>query len=71
MPRYGPAKSCSDPQPDVMTIEQLFSYLRLSRPKLIELAQEGKVSGQKVGKRWLFKKQIINEWLRGREDGES
>ena len=70
MPRHGPAKHASDPLSDVMTIEQLCSYLQLSRSTLYKLAQEGKVPGQKVGKHWRFRKQVIDEWLRGREGGE-
>ncbi len=56
--------------PDVMTIEQLSSYLQLSRSTLYKLAQEGKLPGQKVGKHWRFSKQVIDEWLRGGERGE-
>jgi len=56
--------------PDVMTIEQLCSYLQLSRSTLYKLAQEGKLPGHKVGKHWRFSKQVIDEWLRGREGGE-
>lgn len=57
-------------QPDVMTIEQLCSYLQLSRSTLYKLAQEGKLPGQKVGKHWRFHKQTVDEWLRGHEEGK-
>ena len=63
MPRHGPAKPGSDPLPDVMTIEQLCSYLQLSRSTLYKLAQEGKVPGQKVGKHWRFSKDAVDRWL--------
>lgn len=63
MPNHGPAKPGSDSLPDVMTIEQLCSYLQLSRSTLYKLAQEGKVPGQKVGKHWRFSKDAIDRWL--------
>ena len=63
MSNHGPAKLGSDPLPDVMTIEQLCSYLQLSRSTLYKLAQEGKVPGQKVGKHWRFRKAAVDRWL--------
>ncbi len=72
MPRHGPAKPASDPLPDVMTIEQLCSYLQLSRSTLYKLAQEGKVPGQKVGKHWRFSKDAVDRWLQtGTSHGHS
>jgi excisionase family DNA binding protein len=53
-----------------MTIEQLCSYLQLSRSTLYKLAQDGKVPGQKVGKHWRFHRATIDSWLKGRGLGE-
>jgi len=53
-----------------MTIEQLCSYLQLSRSTLYKLAQDGKVPGQKVGKHWRFHRATIDNWLKGRSLGE-
>lgn len=63
MPRHDQAQSAPDPLPDVMTIEQLCSYLQLSRSTPYKLAQEGKVPGQKVGKHWRFSKDAVYRWL--------
>jgi len=52
----------SDP-PQVMTIDDLASYLQVAKSTLYKLAQEGKVPGQKVGKHWRFRKDTINRWL--------
>jgi len=54
------AKKAAD---QVMTIEDLGIYLKLSKSTLYKLAQEGKVPGQKVGKHWRFRKDIIDDWL--------
>lgn len=49
---------------EVMTIEELSEYLKISKSTLYKLAQEGSVPGQKVGKHWRFHKAAIDEWLR-------
>ena len=46
-----------------MTIEQLAVYLKISSSTLYKLAQDSKLPGQKVGKRWRFHKQAIDQWL--------
>lgn len=54
------AKKAADP---VLTIDELAVYLKLSKSTLYKLAQEGKVPGQKVGKHWRFKKDVVDHWL--------
>ncbi len=49
-----------------MTIEELAVYLKVSKSTLYKLAQEGKVPGQKVGRHWRFRRDIIDEWLASR-----
>lgn len=48
---------------DVMTIDDLAAYLKLSKSTLYKLSQEGNVPGQKVGKHWRFRKETIDRWL--------
>ena len=51
-------------EPDeVMSIGELAEYLKISRSTLYKLVQEGRLPGQKIGKRWRFHKDAINEWL--------
>ena len=50
-------------QDAVMTIVDLAKYLKLSRSTLYKLCGEGKVPGQKVGRHWRFRKDIIDNWL--------
>ena len=52
---------------DVMTIDELADYLKLSKSTLCKLAQEAKVRGQKVGKHWRFRKETIDRWLDQRD----
>lgn len=52
-----------DEQTDVLTIEELADYLKISKSTLYKLAQEGRIPGQKVGRHWRFRKQTIDRWL--------
>lgn len=49
---------------NVMTIEDLAAYLKVSKSTLYKLAQEGSLPGQKVGKHWRFHKDAVDEWLK-------
>jgi len=53
---------------DVLTIEELADYLKVSKSTLYKLAQEGKVPAQKVGRHWRFHRQTIDRWLGEREN---
>ena len=48
---------------DVLTIDELADYLKISRSTLYKLAQEGRVPCRKVGRHWRFRKQAIDRWL--------
>jgi excisionase family DNA binding protein len=50
-------------QDNVLTIEELAVYLKISKSSLYKLAQKGEVPGQKVGKHWRFSRDIIDQWL--------
>ena len=47
----------------VLTIEELAAYLKISKSTLYKLAQKGEVPGQKVGKHWRFRRDIIDQWM--------
>ncbi|RMH31085.1 MAG: DNA-binding protein [Planctomycetota bacterium] len=49
--------------PEILTIDELSEYLRISKSSLYKLAQEGKVPGQKVGRHWRFRKNTVDRWL--------
>jgi excisionase family DNA binding protein len=67
----GSGKRRPTPPPDVMTIDDLATYLQVSKSSLYKLAQDGKVPGQKVGKHWRFRKDTIDNWLDESELGSS
>ena len=49
---------------DVMTIEDLSDYLKISKSTLYKLVREGKVPSQKIGRHWRFHKDAIERWLK-------
>ncbi len=50
-------------QDEVLTIDELAAYLKVSKSTLYKLVQEGKIPGQKVGKHWRFHRDVIQRWL--------
>ena len=54
-----------------LTIEQIAKYLQVSRFKIYELAQKGKIPASKVGRMWRFKKERIDDWLKKQENNLS
>ena len=51
----------------VMTVEEVAGYLKMKVVTIYKHAQEGKVPGFKVGSKWRFKKETIDEWIRLQE----
>ena len=50
---------------DVLTIEELAVYLKISKSTLYKLVREGKIPSQKIGRHWRFRKGAIDNWLAG------
>jgi len=48
---------------EILTLEELHSYLKIPKPTLYALAQAGRIPAAKVGKHWRFRKNDIDEWL--------
>lgn len=54
----------AEPSDNIMTIDTLSEYLKISRSTLYKLLQDGKLPGKKLGKRWRFHREAIDEWLK-------
>ena len=52
---------------DILTVEELHSYLKIPKPTLYALAQSGRIPAAKVGKHWRFRLTDINEWLKAQQ----
>lgn len=51
-------------QSEIMSLDELAAYLKVSRSTLYKLVQQGGIPGQKVGKQWRFHKNAVDDWLR-------
>ena len=54
---------------EVLTLDDLAVYLKLSKSTLYKLLTEGKIPGQKVGRHWRFSKVVIDGWLAAKPQG--
>lgn len=50
-------------QVDVLTIEELATYLKIPKSTLYKLVREGRIPSQKVGRHWRFLREAIDRWL--------
>ena len=48
---------------DILTVDELQIYLKIPKPTLYAMAQNGRMPAAKVGKHWRFRKTDIDEWL--------
>lgn len=52
---------------DILTLQELHSYLKIPKPTLYALAQSGRIPAAKVGKHWRFRLADIDEWLKAQQ----
>ena len=48
---------------DIMTLEELAEYLRVSERTVYDWANKGKIPGGKIGTSWRFKREDIENWV--------
>ena len=48
---------------EILTIEEVARYLRLTPQTIYKWAQEKRIPAAKLGKEWRFRKSIIDRWL--------
>jgi excisionase family DNA binding protein len=52
--------------PDVLTLEEASSYLRLSIETVASQALKGNIPGRKIENDWRFLRSAIDDWLRSK-----
>jgi len=52
-------------KPDVLTVEEVAEYLRLSEAEVRRYASRFAIPGRQLGKEWRFSRAALEEWLRG------
>lgn len=63
MPRRKKGSRNNKKLSDVLTIEELSTYLKISKSTLYKLTRRGEVPCQKIGRHWRFRKEAIDRWL--------
>lgn len=48
---------------DILTLDELHTYLKIPKPTLYSLAQNGRIPAAKIGKHWRFRKAYIDTWF--------
>ena len=48
---------------EIMTLEEVAAYLRLTPQTIYKWAQEGKIPAAKLGKEWRFRRSILDRWV--------
>ena len=52
--------------PDVLTIEEVATYLRIPKETIQREAARGRIPGRQIDDTWRFLKVAIDDWLRSR-----
>jgi excisionase family DNA binding protein len=56
--------------PDVLTLDEVASYLRLPKETVERQALHGQLPGKKIEDTWRFLKAAIDDWLRSHDSRE-
>jgi excisionase family DNA binding protein len=52
---------------DVLTVDELVAWLRLSESTVLKLLSERAIPARKVGHQWRIRRGRVRDWLDGRE----
>src|SRR6185437_10308824 len=63
MTRDGDKSRGGSPDNEILTIEEVAAYLRLTPQTIYKWAQEKRIPAAKLGKEWRFRKSIVDRWL--------
>jgi len=55
---------------EIMTVNEVAEYLKISTVTTYRLIQEGKISAFKVGRSWRVKRTDLNEFIEQQKQGE-
>jgi excisionase family DNA binding protein len=62
-----PTARGADSDDDVLTVEELVAWLRLSESTVLRLLSERAIPARKVGHQWRIRRGRVRDWLDGRE----
>jgi len=59
----GRARRDGGPHNEILTIEEVATYLRLTPQTIYKWAQEKRIPAVKLGKEWRFRRSVIDRWF--------
>lgn len=48
---------------EILTADETANYLKVDVKTIYRLVKQGKIPGRKVGGKWRFRKDVLDEWL--------
>jgi len=60
---YNERKSIPLMESEIMTLQEVAEYLKLSEKTVSRMAQEGRIPAQKLARQWRFQRNLINLWM--------
>ena len=54
-----------------LTLGELAAYLKVSRAKLYQMAQNADIPASKIGSQWRFNQEEINAWMKSQRPSKS
>ena len=61
--KKGAPNDNDDAQPRFMTVKQVATYLQVNEKKIYALVREGKIPASKLTGKWLFPRDLVDQWL--------
>jgi excisionase family DNA binding protein len=61
--KTGAPNDNDDAQPRFMTVKQVATYLQVNEKKIYALVREGKIPASKLTGKWLFPRDLVDQWL--------
>jgi excisionase family DNA binding protein len=52
---------------EILTVKELHTYLKVPRPTIYAMAQNGRIPAAKIGKHWRFRRVDVDEWLKAQQ----
>ena len=56
-------RASADSGNEILTLEEVAAYLRLTPQTIYKWAQERRIPAVKLGKEWRFRRSILDRWL--------
>jgi len=58
-----PASDLSDPQREILNLDDAAAYLGVSSKTFQKVLREGEIPGRKVGREWKFSRRALEAWI--------